>query len=78
MEPLVASDARNHISSLLIGKLANETGCSVETIRYYGQIGLLCSPPRTSGGHRIYNYAHVRDLQFTQFQVAIANRKFYL
>ena len=40
------------------GALAVKTGCNIETIRYYEQIGLLPPPPRTEGGHRLYG----RDL----------------
>lgn len=47
-----------------IGELSKETGCAIETIRYYEKIGLLSSPPRTTGGHRAYNNIHVRELLF--------------
>ena len=36
------------------GELAAATGCNIETIRYYEQIGLLPPPPRSRGGHRLY------------------------
>ena len=38
-----------------IGQLSKESGCSVETIRYYEQQHLMPSPPRTDGGHRLYS-----------------------
>lgn len=41
------------------GALAARTGCNIETIRYYEQIGLLPPPPRSAGGHRLYG----RDLE---------------
>ncbi len=50
--------------SCTIGNLSRETGCHVETIRYYERIGLLQVPPRTAGGHRIYDEVHVRRLSF--------------
>ena len=37
-----------------IGELSRQTGCKVETIRYYEQQRLLPEPPRTDGGHRLY------------------------
>jgi len=38
-----------------IGQLAERTGVNLETIRYYERIGLMPAPPRTEGGHRIYD-----------------------
>lgn len=61
-----------------IGKLAQSTGCNIETIRYYERIGLLPKPPRSEGGHRLYDEAHRsrlvfirrgRDLGFTLKQI---------
>ena len=49
---------------LSIGELSRETGCHVETIRYYEKRGLLPEPPRTAGGHRIYGPEHLRRLSF--------------
>jgi MerR family transcriptional regulator, copper efflux regulator len=40
---------------LTIGGLARRTGCSVPTIRYYEQIGLIPVARRGSGGHRIFD-----------------------
>lgn len=41
-----------------IGELSRNTGCSIETIRYYERLGLLHKPLRTEGGHRLYNNAN--------------------
>jgi DNA-binding transcriptional MerR regulator len=49
---------------LTIGVLATQTGCSVPTIRYYEQIGLLPKPPRLPGGHRVYGRADQQRLIF--------------
>ncbi len=49
---------------LSIGELSRETGCHVETIRYYEKRGLLPGPPRTAGGHRVYGAEHLRRLTF--------------
>lgn len=48
------------------GKLAQRTGCNIETIRYYEGIGLLPKPARTASGYRNYNEAHERRLNFIQ------------
>lgn len=47
-----------------IGVLSRETGCHIETIRYYEKLGLLHEPQRSSGGHRLYNSAHQKRLGF--------------
>ena len=47
-----------------IGKLAKKARCKVETVHYYEKIGLMPEPPRTEGGHRIYNASHAKRLHF--------------
>ena len=47
-----------------IGGLSRKTGCHIETIRYYERIGLLSKPPRTEGGHRLYNKEQIKRLVF--------------
>jgi MerR family mercuric resistance operon transcriptional regulator len=47
-----------------IGELARQTGCKVETIRFYESVGLLPSPTRGSSGHRLYADADRRRLTF--------------
>lgn len=47
-----------------IGVLARESGCKVETIRYYERVGLMPNPARTEGGHRMYSGAQLRRLAF--------------
>lgn len=47
-----------------IGDLAHATGCKVQTIRYYEQIGLMPAPSRTEGGQRRYGIEHHRRLAF--------------
>ncbi len=46
------------------GSLAKKTGVNAETIRYYEKAGLMPDPPRTSGGHRLYDESLVRRLFF--------------
>jgi MerR family mercuric resistance operon transcriptional regulator len=47
-----------------IGTLSRDTGCHIETIRYYERIGLLPAPPRSAGGHRLYDARHADRLSF--------------
>ena len=60
-------------AALTIGRVAKAAGCTVQTIRYYEQIGLLPRPPRSEGNQRRYSRAdgdrlafirHARDLGF--------------
>jgi MerR family mercuric resistance operon transcriptional regulator len=48
------------------GELARRTGVNGETIRYFERIGILTEPPRTAGGHRVYDEGHVRTLSFVR------------
>jgi DNA-binding transcriptional MerR regulator len=58
-----------------IDDLARETGCTVDTIRYYQREGLL-PPARRDGRHRVYGPEHVerleriRELQGRRFSLA--------
>ena len=47
-----------------IGTLSKRTGCKVETIRYYEQVGLLPAPGRSAGGYRLYGTVHLKRLTF--------------
>lgn len=49
---------------LTIGALSRLAGVKIETIRYYERIALMPKPPRTSGGHRSYERAHVEQLLY--------------
>jgi len=51
-------------SGIGIGALSRRTGVNIETIRYYERIGLLAPPPRSMGGHRVYDREAVRRLAF--------------
>src|SRR5258705_10758262 len=52
------------MSNLKIGALAERTGTTAPTIRYYEEIGLLRSADRQSGGQRVYGDADVKHLTF--------------
>ena len=47
-----------------IGAASRQTGCSVPTIRYYEEVGLLPAAPRTEGNQRHYDEAAIRRLAF--------------
>lgn len=47
-----------------VGQLSRKTGVNIETIRYFEKVGLIASPPRTEGGHRVYDDDHLRALSF--------------
>jgi MerR family transcriptional regulator, mercuric resistance operon regulatory protein len=49
---------------MLIGTFSERTGCHIETIRYYERMNLLPKPPRTQGGHRLYDREQVKRLVF--------------
>lgn len=52
------------IQRFSIGRLARETGCKVQTIRWYEEIGLMPEPGRTPGNQRIYGPEHRARLGF--------------
>ena len=51
-------------SPLSIGTVAKHAGCTVPTIRYYEEIGLLPPAARTDSGQRHYGVATLRRLTF--------------
>ena len=51
-------------NDMTIGRLAAEARCTVPTIRYYEEIGLLPAAVRRGGGHRVYGEADLRRLTF--------------
>ena len=54
-------DASRHYR---IGEIAERTGVSVETLRYYEKRRLLKAPARTEGGFRVYTDAVVHHVKF--------------
>lgn len=53
-------------SMLTIGALAERTGSSVPTVRYYEEIGLLPKARRGAGGHRLYDASDLKRLTFVR------------
>jgi MerR family mercuric resistance operon transcriptional regulator len=49
---------------MTIGVLSRQTGCKVETIRYYEQTGLVTPPLRSAGGHRQFDGGALKRLDF--------------
>lgn len=47
-----------------IGELAEHTGVSADTIRYYEKVGLLPKAARDNNNYRQYNSEHVKYLRF--------------
>lgn len=53
-----------NVRTFSIGALAEASGVKLETVRYYERVGLMPAPPRTDGGHRLYEAAHLKRLRF--------------
>ena len=49
---------------LTIGKLAKQTGVTIETIRYYQRIGLLQEPIKPQNGYRHYPPEDINKIRF--------------
>ncbi|MEL0108338.1 MAG: helix-turn-helix domain-containing protein [Rhodospirillaceae bacterium] len=62
----MAKITKSRALTLSIGELSKRTGCNIETIRFYEKIGILPSPPRTAGGHRVYGEDHLKRLTFVR------------
>lgn len=52
------------MSDFSIGRLAEETGVKIPTIRYYEDIGLLPPPERSAANRRLYPPSAIRRLCF--------------
>jgi DNA-binding transcriptional MerR regulator len=50
-------------SHMQIGEVAERTGLSLRTIRYYGEVGLVEPSARSRGGFRLYTEEDVDRLQ---------------
>src|SRR5712671_109548 len=49
-----------------IGQVAQETGISIDTIRFYEKQGLLKRSPRTEGGFRLFGLSDIETLRFVR------------
>jgi len=52
------------MAGLLIGEVAERTGLTPATIRYYESIGLMKPPVRSNAGYRRYTESTVEELAF--------------
>lgn len=50
--------------SQTIGKLAKQSGVTIETIRYYQRLGLLNKPAKPNSGYRHYPIESIARIQF--------------
>jgi MerR family mercuric resistance operon transcriptional regulator len=56
--------AGTKIEALTIGRLAQEVGINLETVRFYERKGLLPKPPRSISGYRLFPRNAARRLKF--------------
>ena len=63
---MTRSNTTSRAESFTIGALSELTGVNIETIRYYEKIGLLPSPCRSVGRHRLYDRNLTQRLQFVR------------
>lgn len=61
---MVRSQGVQMMAELTIGRLADEAGVNVETIRYYQRRGLMPEPDKPINGHRRYAADAVKRLHF--------------
>jgi len=52
------------MKDLTVGKLADEAGINLETIRYYETITLMPKPKRKESGYRVYDQDDLKRLLF--------------
>ena len=60
----MTDEKRSRLQRMTRGVLSARTGINIETIRYYERVGLMPEPPRSRGGHRIYDEEHLKRLTF--------------
>jgi MerR family mercuric resistance operon transcriptional regulator len=51
-------------SQMTIGQLAQRSDTAIQTIRYYGRVGLLTPIRRTESNYRVYDPEAIRRLEF--------------
>jgi DNA-binding transcriptional MerR regulator len=66
-----AAPRRRRMPQLSIGEVAQKTGVTVETVRYYEYLGLLPAVARTQGGSRRYSPDIIPHLQFIKHAQAL-------
>src|SRR5438105_12090673 len=59
----VAADSRREYGYLQIGEVAERTGVTQRTLRFYEEKGLLKPPSRMEGGFRLYSAEDVQRVE---------------
>jgi DNA-binding transcriptional MerR regulator len=54
------------LQHMQIGEVADRTGLSLRTIRYYEEVGLVTPSARTSGGFRLYSETDLARLRLVR------------
>ncbi len=54
------------MGAVRIGQVAQETGLSIDTIRFYEKQGLLKQSARTEGGFRLFGSSEIEALRFVR------------
>jgi MerR family copper efflux transcriptional regulator len=49
-----------------IGKLADQAGVGIDTVRFYERRGLLPKPQRTAAGYRLYDESSISRIRFVR------------
>ncbi|MDA8359598.1 MAG: heavy metal-responsive transcriptional regulator [Actinomycetota bacterium] len=60
--------------AMKIGELAERTGTSVKTIRYYDRVGVLCPQERSEAGYRLYGQDALGRYRFVRAAQAVGLR----
>lgn len=53
-------------SALSIGEAARRSGCTVATIRFYEEMGLIPQAPRSTGGRRLFTRPDIERLRLVR------------
>ncbi len=51
-------------TALQIGEIANRSGVSVDTVRYYERLKILPTAPRTHSGYRMFSSSAIEQIRF--------------
>jgi DNA-binding transcriptional MerR regulator len=54
------------VGTAKIGQVGQETGLSIDTIRFYEKQGLLKRSPRSEGGFRLFGLHDIETLKFVR------------
>ena len=64
--PRLSMELKAGETVLKIGELAEKTGLSAHTLRYYEKNGLIAASTRSDSGYRYYDDADVRRVEFVK------------